>query len=108
MTGIERRPRAKVEGAHFGRTAESNRRINPYLARMTSNETSEFAADDWAWAVEAIAEELARLGPNRHAEVAQHLAAHLGYIEVDPVDERWRLMARLAARVCDAALDEVA
>ena len=75
---------------------------------MTSNETSEFGTDDWAWAVEAIAEELARLGPNRHAEVAGHLSKRLGYIEVDPVDERWRLMSRLAARLCDAALDEVA
>lgn len=75
---------------------------------MTSNETSEFGADDWTWAVEAIAEELARLGPDRHAEVAQHLSKRLGYIEVDPVDERWRLMSRLAARLCDAALEEAA
>jgi len=75
---------------------------------MTSNETSEFSGADWAWAVEAIAEELASLGPDRHAEVAQHLSKRLGYIEVDPVDERWRLMSRLAARVCDAALDEAA
>ena len=98
----------KVEGAHFGRTIESIRPVNPYLARMTSNETSEFSADDWAWAVEAIAGELASLGPDRRAEVAQHLSKRLGYIEVDPVDERWRLMSRLAARVCDAALDEAA
>lgn len=75
---------------------------------MTSNETSEFSADDWAWAVDAIAEELASLGPSRHAEVAQRLSKRLGYIEVDPVDERWRLMSRLAARLCDAALEEAA
>ena len=75
---------------------------------MTSNETSEFGADDWAWAVEAMTEELASLGPDKRGEVAGHLAARLGYIEVDPVDERWRLMSRLAARLCDAALDEAA
>lgn len=75
---------------------------------MIPNEANEFGPDDWAWAVEAVADELADLGPNMRAAVAQRLAARLGYIEVDPVDERWRLMCRLSQRLCEAALDRAA
>lgn len=74
---------------------------------MTSNETSEFGADDWAWAIEAIAEELASLGPARRAEVAKRLSARLGYLELDPLDARQRLLCRISARLYDA-LDEAA
>jgi hypothetical protein len=75
---------------------------------MSRQQASEFGPDDWAWAVETIADELAAIGPDQRNAVAQRLAARLGYIEVDPADERWRLLCRLSARLCDAALDEAA
>lgn len=81
---------------------------SPYVAAMMSNEASEFGPDDWAWAVEAVIGEIADLGPDMRAAVAQRLAARLGYIETDPVDERWRLMCRLSKRLCEAALDRAA
>lgn len=92
----------------MGALARVKPRAPPYLARMTRNQTSEFGPDDWAWAVEAIADELAALGPDQRNAVAKRLSARLGYIEVDPSDERWRLLSRLSARLCDAALDEAA
>lgn len=75
---------------------------------MMSNEANEFGPDDWAWAIEAVADEIADLGPNMRAAVAQRLAARLGYIETDPVNERWRLMCRLSKRLCEASLDRAA
>jgi hypothetical protein len=80
----------------------------PYVALMVSNEASEFGPDDWSWAIEAVVGELADLGPGMRAAVAQRLAARLGYIETDPLDERWRLMCRLSKRLCEAALDRAA
>ena len=85
-----------------------NAERSPYVAPMMSNEDSEFGPDEWAWAVEAVVGEIADLGPDMRAAVAQRLAARLGYIETDPVDERWRLMCRLSKRLCEAALDRAA
>jgi hypothetical protein len=75
---------------------------------MVSNDADGFGADDWAWAVEAIVDELAALDPKLRAAVAQRLAARVGYVEADPIDQRPRLMRRLAERLCTAALDRAA
>lgn len=86
----------------------ANAEPSPYVAPMMSNEASEFGPDEWAWAVEAVIGEIADLGPDMRAAVAQRLAARLGYIETDPADERWRLLCRLSKRLCEAALDRAA
>ena len=85
-----------------------NRARAPYVARMRSNDANGVAADDWAWAVEAIVAELAPLDPDMRAAVAQRLTARLGYVEADPIDPRGRLMRHLAERLRTAALNRAA
>jgi hypothetical protein len=108
LSAIERQQCPPVESAHFGRVRRVNRRHAPYVTRMVSNDANGFGADDWAWAVEAIIAELAPLDPELSCAVAQRLAARLGYVEADPIDQRRRLMRRLAERLCTAALNRAA